>query len=80
MLVTNQIPINMAPGTASAIFTGQWEDYYIAMRTNLVIEATRVADTAFKKMQVLIRGYLRADGFAVRPNHFAVIKGIVPPT
>lgn len=86
LLVTNQIPNDLVPtgypGTtdATAIFTGQWEDFYIAMRTNLVIEATRVADTAFKKMQVLIRGYLRADAFAVRPNHFAAITGITPQT
>jgi HK97 family phage major capsid protein len=78
IMVTNQIPDDL-DGT-STIFTGQWSDYYIAVRTSIVLEASRVADTAFKKMQVLIRGYLRADGFAVRPNHFAAIKGIIPPT
>lgn len=82
LLTTNQIPVNMAAGeevNASAIFTGYWPDLYIAMRTNIVLEATRVADDTFSKMQVLIRGYLRCDAFPVRPNHFAAITGITPP-
>lgn len=81
-LVTNQVPVNLTVGAsnnAAPIFTGQWEDYYIAIRTSLVLEASRVAAGAFEKLQVMIRGYLRADGFAVRPNHFAAITGIIPP-
>lgn len=84
-LTTNQIATNMTVGgsppitNASAIFTGQWEDLYVAMRTGIVIEASRVADTAMKNMQVMIRGYLRADAFAIRPAHFAVVEGITPP-
>jgi hypothetical protein len=84
LLATNQIPNDLGVGspptsTGSAIFTGQWSDYYIAVRTGLVLEISRVGGDAFKKMQVLVRGYLRADAFAVRPGHFAVIDGIEPP-
>lgn len=84
LLTTNQIPVDMevagaGADNASVIFTGQWEDFYVAIRTQIRIEATQVGGGAFEKMQVLIRGYLRADAFAVRPGHFAVIEGITPP-
>jgi hypothetical protein len=49
------------------------------MRTQVVLEASRVGDTdAFSKMQVLIRGYLRADVQVARPNQFSIVKGIIP--
>lgn len=89
ILATNQVstdlsfnigsPPQAAVDTASAVFTGFWPDYYLAVRTDLMLEATRVAGDAFKKMQVLLRGYARVDGFAVRPASFAIVRGITAP-
>jgi HK97 family phage major capsid protein len=85
-LTTNQIPTNLEIEGASppitdgsAIFVGQWADYYVAVRSPITIEATRLAGDAFKKMEILVRGYLRADAFSVRPQHFTVVDGITPP-
>jgi hypothetical protein len=52
---------------------------YVASRTNVVLEATRVGGDSFKNLQLWIRGYLRADAFAVRPDHFAIVEGITAP-
>jgi len=80
--VSNQIPVDQTQGdadNASCIFCGGWENLYFGIRTQVVLEASRVGDTdAFSKMQVLIRGYLRADVKVARPNQFAVVKGIIP--
>ena len=49
------------------------------MRTGLTIEATRMGDEkAFSQMEVLIRGYLRADVAVLRPAHLTKIVGIKP--
>ena len=81
-IVSNQIPINQTQGgasNASCAFTGEWANMLVGMRTQLVIEASRVADSdTFSKMQVLIRGYLRADMQLARADHFTRIKGIIP--
>lgn len=80
--VSNQIPVDQTQGdadNASCIICGGWENLYFGMRTQVVLEASRVGDAdTFKKMQVLIRGYLRADVQVARPNQFAVVKGIIP--
>lgn len=81
-LVSNQVPINQtwgAAGNASCAIMGGWEKCLMGMRTQLVIEATRTGGAdAFKKMQVLVRGYLRADISFARANHMTIIKGIIP--
>ncbi|HOI95031.1 MAG TPA: phage major capsid protein [Syntrophobacter fumaroxidans] len=81
-IVSNQIPINQTQGTAnnaSCAFIGDWVNMLVGMRTSLVIEASRVAESdSFSKMQVLIRGYLRADMQLARANHFVRVKGIIP--
>lgn len=78
--VSNQVPINLPQGNASNTSTsivGDFSQMAFAMRTNLMMEATRTggADT-FAKMQVLIRAYLRMDVAVFRPAHFARIVGI----
>jgi HK97 family phage major capsid protein len=80
MLATNQVPNNLGTGTnESAIFTGYWPSLLVGMRTSMVIEASRVAGgDAFRKMQVMVRAYLRADIQLARPSHFAVIRGLLP--
>ena len=80
-LSTNQVPNDQTQGTkttASCAFVGNFSQLIFGMRTQLVIEATRVAGTGtFSKMEALIRGYLRADVAVVRANHFTVVKGII---
>lgn len=79
-LATNQIPINLVKGTSTnATFAaaGDYTKLLIGMRTQLMLEASREADTAFQNLQVLIRAYLRADVAIAKPNHFTIIDGII---
>jgi HK97 family phage major capsid protein len=78
-LVSNQIPTDLVQGTAtnaSLALVGDFTQLAIGMRTQLILEASRVSGDAFEKMDVLIRGYLRADIAVMRPSHFAKILGI----
>jgi HK97 family phage major capsid protein len=83
-LVTNQIPNNQTHGsasTASDAFVGQFDQCMIGLRTNLVMEVSRVAadgtDSAFANGQVWIRAYLRADVQLAHPKAFNVLTGIL---
>jgi hypothetical protein len=53
----------------------------IGLRTNLVMEVSRVAadgtDSAFANGQVWIRAYLRADVQLAHPKAFNVLTGIL---
>jgi HK97 family phage major capsid protein len=81
-LVSNQVPIDQTQGTASnasCALTGDFSNMLIGMRKNIVIEATRSGDAdTFKKMQVLIRAYLRADIGIAKADQFCQIVGIIP--
>ena len=79
--VTNQIPINLAHGmatTASEAYIGDFTKCLIGMRTQLTLEVSREAGTAFHNLQMLIRAYLRADVCLTQPGHFVVLTGIIP--
>lgn len=79
---TNQIPVNLAWGTAvnaSVAFVGQWNQMLIGTRTNLVLEVSREAGTAFTNLEVLVRAYLRADVQVAKPEQFVKIEGIIIP-
>lgn len=67
-----------SPNTTQAV-TGEWPLLFIAMRTPLTIEATRVGGDAFNKLSVLIRAYARMDSFVVRKAAFAKVTGIPVP-
>jgi HK97 family phage major capsid protein len=78
-LITNQIPSDLTVGGSSdcsEAYFGAWSDMLIGMRTSIRVEATRVAGDAFKKMQVLIRAYLRADVGIARGESFQVVTGV----
>ena len=79
-LVSNQVPINQTHGTAenaSCALVGDFSNMVIGMRQQVILEASRFADAnTFSKMQVLIRGYLRADIGIMRADHFNIITGI----
>lgn len=62
------------------IYTGDFRQVIIGMRTRLSIDVTRLASTAdglgFNTLTVLIRAYLRADVLVARPTHFKVLTGV----
>lgn len=78
ILMTNQVPTNLGTDEdETEIFTGLWSDLMLGIRTNVVLEASRVAGTdTFRKMQIQVRAYMRADALVVRPDHFAIVRGI----
>jgi len=67
--VTNQV------GDTVAI-VGQWDQYLIGLRSQIRIEVSREADTAFMRDQVLIKAVWRGDGMPLNPRAFAVLSGI----
>jgi HK97 family phage major capsid protein len=79
-LVSNQVSITETQGSsgvASTMFLGGFENMAFAIRQNITIEATRVADDAFAKNQTLIRAIMRADVATFRPSHFGRLIGIL---
>jgi len=80
-LVSNQVPINLIYGTAtnaSHAFVGDFSGVLVGMRTDMRLEVSREAGDSFKKGQVQIRAYLRADVLPTNPEHICVIAGIIP--
>ncbi len=78
-LASNQIPNDIVQGTSSntsMAVVGDFTQVAIGMRTQLVLESSRVAGDAFEKMDVLVRAYLRADVAVLRPSHLTKIVGI----
>lgn len=79
---TNQIPNNLTHGTAnnaSLAVVGDFTKLGLASLTGVMLAASGEAGAdTFAKMQVLIRGFLRADVAVLRPNHFTKITGIIP--
>jgi len=82
--VTSQCPINLTKGganTASDAFVGQFDQCMIGMRTQMVMEISRVAadstGSAFTNGQIWIRAMLRADTQLAHPTAFVVLNGIL---
>jgi HK97 family phage major capsid protein len=77
---TTSIPITLAPGTATEPLLGFFPSLVVGMRTELQIEASRVAadsdGSAFRNLQVWIRAYLRADVLVTRETWFSVLTGV----
>lgn len=67
--VTNQV------GDTVAI-VGDFSQYLIGLRSQIRIEVSREADTAFMKDQSLIRAVWRGDGMPINGRAFAVLSGI----
>lgn len=79
-LVSNQISISETQGsanTASTIFIGDWSNVAIAIRSDITIEMSREADTAFKQNQTLVRAIMRADVGVVRPDKLGRLIGVL---
>ena len=81
-LSSNQFPTDETQGSstnASTALLGDYSQAVFGIRSGLRVEATRLGDTsAFSQLEVLIRGYLRADIAVLRPAHFVKITGIIP--
>jgi HK97 family phage major capsid protein/ATP-dependent Clp endopeptidase proteolytic subunit ClpP len=80
-LPTTQVPDDLLVGTSddcSAIFMGDFSQMMVGMRTNLNLEMTRVSETAWRKLAVEFRAYMRYDIQLARPGGFVVIKGVRP--
>jgi len=83
--VTNQIPINQVKGSATNASCAIIGDFHNALafgiRNQVVLEASRAGGEGvdvFSSMEVLIRGYLRADVAILRAPHFVKMTGIIP--
>lgn len=82
--VSNQVPNTLTKGaanTASDAIVGQFDQCMIGMRTQMIMEISRVAadsaSSAFTNGQVWIRAYLRADVQLAHPAAFVVLNGIL---
>lgn len=74
--VTNQVANTYGAGAESVALMGQWDQYLVALRSDIRLEISREAGTAFEKAQVLIRILWRGDGMPVQPAAFAKLTGI----
>lgn len=82
-LVTAQVPINLTTGTStdtSEVYVADWSSLLIGVRRSLTVEVSRQATTggesAFDRLQIHVRAYLRADVQLARPSHFVVVTGV----
>lgn len=80
-ITSNQVPDDLEKGTsndASEIYIGAFNQAYVGIRRNIVIEVSRDAGDAFERGQVWVRAYLRGDFALAKPSHFTVIDGVIP--
>lgn len=84
-LATTAIPVNLNVGGSadcSLAFAGDFSQMVIGTRSQLRLEVSRESATsmssAFSKLQVSIRAYLRADVAVLRPKFFVNVSGIRP--
>lgn len=82
--VTTQIPITLGGGTETIAIVGDFSQLLLGLRTDVKLEVSRQAadasGSAFGKLQVWVRAYLRGDVCVSRPAHFCTLSGIVPPS
>ena len=78
---TNQIPNDLTHGTedeASCAFLGDFSQFLFGIRQQLKVDVSREAGETFERNQFALRATLRFDSLALRPAHFAIVKGIKP--
>ena len=78
MLTTSQVPINLTVGTSndtSEIYTAQWDQLMVGIRTDLRIEFLRERYLA-DNLQYAFLAYLRADVQLAQPSAFVVDTGV----
>lgn len=77
LLATNQVPINLTVGTssdASEVYTGQWDQLGVGIRTEFVLEFLRERYADYGQYAFI--GHLRADIQLLQPAAFTVDVGI----
>lgn len=77
LLPTNQVPINLTVGTssdASEVYTAQWDQLGIGIRTEFVLEFLRERYADYGQYAFI--GHLRADIQLLQPSAFTVDLGI----
>jgi HK97 family phage major capsid protein len=74
--VTNQIPNDGGSPTSTTMIVGDFTNLLIGVRTSFRLEVSRVAGSAFEKLQVWVRAYLRADVQLAHPEAFDVTEDI----
>jgi HK97 family phage major capsid protein len=77
-LVTKQVPINVTVGSSadtSYVFTGQWDQCMIGIRTSFNLQFLRERFLA-DNLQYAFLAYLRADVQLAQPAAFAVDTGV----
>ena len=77
LLTTKQVPINLTVGTssdASEVYTAQWDQLAIGVRTEFALEFLRERYADFGQYAFI--GHLRADVQVFQPTAFAVDLGI----
>lgn len=78
---STQIPTDLEKGTAenaSVAFVGNLSQVMVGIRKQISIEVSREESEAFKKLQVLVRAYLRGDVNTAHPDQICKIDGIIP--
>jgi len=73
---TAQLGQFVTSAAAGNCFVGDWSQLWFFPRTNITIEVSREAGTAFANAQIAVRAYLRADVIAVAPAAFEVLPGL----
>ena len=74
---TTQAPITLGTGTnESMVLVGDYSQAALCVRTGLTLEASRTAGDSFKLMQVMLRGYIRADVALIRSPFFCKVTGV----
>lgn len=69
---TNQIPNAGTSPNDTTVFVGDFSQLMIGLRTSFNLEISRTAGTAFEKLQIWVRAYLRADVQLAHPEAFVV--------
>lgn len=79
--VSNQIPTNLAHGTAnntSEVYVGGFENVLIGVRPSLSFRFRVLSERYMDRLQVGLIAWLRADVALAHPDHLSVVTGIKP--
>ncbi len=73
---TNQIGVANSSPDSTRLFTGDFSQLLIGLRTSFTLEVSRVAAEAFEHLQIAVRAYLRADVQLAHPEAFDVLDSV----
>lgn len=73
---TNQIPAANSSPDSTMLFTGDFTQLMVGIRTSFTLEVSRIAAGAFENLQIAVRAYLRADVQLAHPEAFDVLDSV----